>query len=376
MVEGIMEPAKHFRALFGSTVAFAAAFLPSPHANANDGPVVVQGGSIKPAASDAVELVEENVAIEAGEYPDLLPWFSSRVSVHYVLRNRKNKSVKVATGFPMTNCIVAGDKYAEDAMQFKVLDGGKEVKIKAITEGSEKEAVCWALFDLAFAPLEEKDLTMSYREPWLRAYDGAESQDYDFEELVYVLTPAKTWAGKIGSATITLTYPAARRDPGDESKMRKVEPCNFSSTIEPAEVKTGKDEIHVRWSFEKFEPSQELFVTYAPGACGEGPIRIVSPVVNYLRNAELRCENKEQLETIGFALTDALDLPVKKLKKKTYTDVSGKKKSSSLKALIERCFVPDNPFKSLGQNFYGDIKTPEVRKKIKLVLDAIAGQVH
>jgi len=333
---------------------------------------MVQGGSIEPVESDAVELVEEDVVIEAVEDPDLFPSFGSRVSVRYVLRNLRKKAVTVETGFPMTNCLYVGDTYVEDAMRFEAADGGKKIDVETITEGSEAASVCWALFDLAFAPSETKTLTMSYREPWLRGYDEAESQDYGFEELVYVLTPARRWAGKIGSATITLVYPAARKDPNDDARTLEVVPCNFSSTIEPSSWKAQKDEIRIEWSFESFEPSQELFVTHAPGACEGGSVRAVSPVGNYLRNAELQFENEGQLETIRSALTDALDLPANKLKKKRYAGYSGKKSQWSLRTLIERFFVPDGPFKSLGKDFYTDLKRPEVRTKIGLVLDSIA----
>ena len=94
-----------------------------------------------------------------------------------------------------------------------------------------------------------------------------------------------------------------------------------------------------------------------------------NPVLNYFTNAELQYEGKEQKENIMQALTDILTLSEGQLNAKRYSDYTGKEKQWDLKELIKKHFVPDSSKKTLGNNFYHDIKTREVQDEVKKILD-------
>lgn len=96
-----------------------------------------------------------------------------------------------------------------------------------------------------------------------------------------------------------------------------------------------------------------------------------NPVFDYFQNAELQCEGKEQRENIVTALNDILNLSEEKLKVKRYKDYSGKENDWDLSMLIYRHFVPDNNGDSLGNDFYHDIKSEEVQKEIRKILERI-----
>ena len=96
-----------------------------------------------------------------------------------------------------------------------------------------------------------------------------------------------------------------------------------------------------------------------------------NPVLNYFENAELQYEGKVQEENIVTALNDILNLPEEELKAKRYKDYTGKEDQWDLSKLIYRHFVPDKKGKSLGNNFYHDVKSKEVQRQIKKILEKI-----
>lgn len=97
-----------------------------------------------------------------------------------------------------------------------------------------------------------------------------------------------------------------------------------------------------------------------------------NPVLNYLENAELQYEGETQEENIVAALKDILSLPELILRAKKYKNYTGKEHQWDLPTLLERHFVPDRKDKSLGDNFYHDVKSEEVQKKIRQILDKIS----
>lgn len=97
----------------------------------------------------------------------------------------------------------------------------------------------------------------------------------------------------------------------------------------------------------------------------------VNSVFNYLNNAELQYENEDQMENIKVALNDILTLPEKELSLKKYKDYTGEEGQWDLPTLILRHFVPDKKGKSLGLNFYKDVKSDEVQKKISMILKTL-----
>ncbi len=97
-----------------------------------------------------------------------------------------------------------------------------------------------------------------------------------------------------------------------------------------------------------------------------------NPVLDYLENAELQYEGETQEKNIVAALKDILSLPELILRAKKYKDYTGKEHQWDLHTLIERHFVPDRKDKSLGDNFYHDVKSEEVQKKIRQILEEIS----
>ena len=96
-----------------------------------------------------------------------------------------------------------------------------------------------------------------------------------------------------------------------------------------------------------------------------------NPVLNYFSKAEIQYEDKAQEDNIIQALKDILTLSESELKERRYCDYTGKPGQWDLQTLILRHFVPDNTEKTLGKNFYRDVKTDEVQVEVKKLLDRI-----
>ena len=88
----------------------------------------------------------------------------------------------------------------------------------------------------------------------------------------------------------------------------------------------------------------------------------------YFTNAELQYETKAQEKYITEALNDILNLPEKELKQKRYEDYMGKEYQWNLHELICHHFVPDKKEKTLGNNFYHNVKSKEVQNQIKKII--------
>lgn len=93
-----------------------------------------------------------------------------------------------------------------------------------------------------------------------------------------------------------------------------------------------------------------------------------NPVANYLENAELQYEGKIQEDNILTALNDILNATEEQLKSKRYKDYTGEEDQWDLPTLIYKHFVPDGKGKTLGNNFYHDVKAEEAQKKITDIL--------
>ena len=93
--------------------------------------------------------------------------------------------------------------------------------------------------------------------------------------------------------------------------------------------------------------------------------------LSYFQNAELQYEGEVQKENIITALNDILTLPAEELKEKKYKDYTGKENEWSLESLIYNHFVPDKEGKTLGNNFYDDIKKPEAQEKVREILKSL-----
>lgn len=96
-----------------------------------------------------------------------------------------------------------------------------------------------------------------------------------------------------------------------------------------------------------------------------------NPVLDYFSKAEIQYEGKEQEDNIIQALKDILSLPESELKEKRYSDYSGKPGQWDLQTLIQKHVVPDSSEKTLGKNFYRDVKAEEVQVEIRKLLERI-----
>jgi len=97
----------------------------------------------------------------------------------------------------------------------------------------------------------------------------------------------------------------------------------------------------------------------------------VNQVYAYLKNADLQYEGESQKENIVNALNDIVNLPEEQLRVKKYKDYSGKEDQWDLTALIYKYFVPDKKEKTLGDNFFQVVKSKEVQKEVKNILESI-----
>jgi hypothetical protein len=87
-----------------------------------------------------------------------------------------------------------------------------------------------------------------------------------------------------------------------------------------------------------------------------------NPVFEYLNNAEVQFENEEQRATLRAAMNDIMTLSGGELEAKKYRNYRGQDNRWDLPTLLERHFLPDDKSKTLGGNFYRDVKSPEVTK--------------
>jgi len=92
---------------------------------------------------------------------------------------------------------------------------------------------------------------------------------------------------------------------------------------------------------------------------------------SYLDNVEIQYETEEQKKNIKKALNDILTLNTEELKKQRYDDYRGNKNQWDIITLIMRYFVPDEKNKTLGNNFYKEIKKNNVKAKIKKILRSL-----
>jgi hypothetical protein len=96
-----------------------------------------------------------------------------------------------------------------------------------------------------------------------------------------------------------------------------------------------------------------------------------NPVRTYIKTAEGPYETDLQKENLAAALNDILTLPAGALKKRKYRDYEGNENRWDLATLIQRHFVPDGAGRTLGDNFYRDVKAKEVQEEVSSILRAM-----
>ena len=93
-----------------------------------------------------------------------------------------------------------------------------------------------------------------------------------------------------------------------------------------------------------------------------------NPVYRYLKHSELQCEGNEQKSNVKRALVDIMTLPGHELRCMKYSDFSGVRNKWDLPTLLYRHFTPDNRQRTLGDNFYHDVKEEDVQELVKLII--------
>jgi hypothetical protein len=99
----------------------------------------------------------------------------------------------------------------------------------------------------------------------------------------------------------------------------------------------------------------------------------MSQTYNFFYNVEVQCETGFQRNEIIKAINDMLTLDTISLKNKKYSNYNQEGEFWTIIELIHKYFVPDAQNKTLGDNFYQEIKKTNVRnilKKIKKNLES------
>ena len=94
-----------------------------------------------------------------------------------------------------------------------------------------------------------------------------------------------------------------------------------------------------------------------------------NPVANYLMNAEMQYETKDQATELRTVLQDMIALPKDALAAKRYADDAGTNQWTAQDVIIKHV-VPDGQ-KALGDHFYLDAKAPQTQEKIKILLQKL-----
>lgn len=93
-----------------------------------------------------------------------------------------------------------------------------------------------------------------------------------------------------------------------------------------------------------------------------------NPVYRYLKHSELQCEGSEQKSNVKRALVDIVTLPGHELQRMKYSDFRGGQNRWDLPTLLYKHFVPDNRQRTLGDNFYSDVKDEDVQELVKKII--------
>lgn len=88
------------------------------------------------------------------------------------------------------------------------------------------------------------------------------------------------------------------------------------------------------------------------------------PVLDYLEGSEYQGEASQRANFLK-GLDDALSLAPAELKKRRYADYTGKPNQWDLATLFKKHLLPDKASRTLGDNFYNDIKDARVRANLQ-----------
>ena len=116
--------------------------------------------------------------------------------------------------------------------------------------------------------------------------------------------------------------------------------------------------------------SMLLDAAYSPSATAPGSNGTDNAVADYLDGATENTRGEDRRQVLRQALTDMLDLPIERLREKTYPDYEMHPDSWSITVVLERYIVPKRQGLRIGDDkFFDDMKNPEAQKEIHAWLD-------
>jgi hypothetical protein len=108
-----------------------------------------------------------------------------------------------------------------------------------------------------------------------------------------------------------------------------------------------------------------LYADYSRSATASGSNGTDNAVAEYLDGATENTRVEDRRQVLKQALTDMLDLPVERLREKTYPDYEMHPDSWSITVILERYIVPKRQDLTIGDDkFFDDMRKPEAQRSI------------
>ncbi|MGB0059437.1 hypothetical protein [Candidatus Binatus sp.] len=108
------------------------------------------------------------------------------------------------------------------------------------------------------------------------------------------------------------------------------------------------------------------------GSIAAGSNQMDNVVAEYLDGATENARGEDHRQVLKQALTDMLDLPVERLRERTYPDYEMRPDAWSITVILERYIVPKRQDLTIGDDrFFDDMKKAEAQKEIRVWLDKI-----
>jgi len=215
------------------------------------------GSGVVPLTSDSVRMLEETVRITSPVGR------TAHVEATFRFRNDAKRKVRVTMGFPFQDrwgeVFFEGDRTEVDvpeAMGFTSLVDGEPVETRVRTQragpdGELIEPTTYHVWDVTFAPGQERTLVTSYDTQWNHWIDVDDRYGYG---LTYITTTGAAWAGTIGRAVISVEIPAEIPRPS------RFEDRSTFWEFAPGAVAQTSDFSKLAWTFEDWEPRGDVHV--------------------------------------------------------------------------------------------------------------------
>ena len=196
-----------------------------------------QGNTVKILDNNEIQMVEEviKMVVKEKEIGDEIKWnHITEVDVVYTFKNTTNKSVSVKMGFPEKfEYEIASDQKLNDFLAYD--ENGNAIDIifrnseEALTEG-----VNWYIYDVDFAPYEERKIQNKY---WII------NSAWNSNHFNYILETGASWKDKIEKIDIEIKFE-------DEKLIYDV------NHIEPSNYVFNKTNNSIEWRLSDIEPTK------------------------------------------------------------------------------------------------------------------------